>query len=682
MPRALAAALSLLLLALFVPRASAVPPNDIFLFFDRTIDVTQYVNGSTVEAWAALNFSGTPDPPAQVDNVLFSWYAPNGSLAATASIDPDTNGWGVSTHRATVTGTWAVNATYLGTPSLWTNRTFAVLPDTWSGAVVLAGTTTVGTDATLAIALGTTIRSDPGVRVRIKGTLSALGTIGSPIVFTSNASTPAIGDWDTVRFFPSSGNASVLEFVRIQYARTGLHIDGAAPRVTNVSVADAQDAGVRLNGTQVRLTGVDVTRTVNGFWIEGGSVILEDVSAAGCAYGLVALGSAIAIRRATFSNVAQAGLSLAGSAVTLADVQSSGGGVGLRLTDATGTGERLSFSNTNDAVAGFGTADVTFTNSTFGTVVLRHVDLADTARVTVVNGTFPGGERVSVAASARLSLWNWLAIRVKSYDAGGNLSDAAVNVFLDDALAHAFTSDANGTTPTVLLPYRTYAPTLAESRVRIVASIAGYAFADNNRSIVLDRSRTESFWGSTADLDGDGEPDFSDPDVDGDDLDNEAEAILGTNPMDPDTDGDGMPDGWEFDHQLDPKDARDASQDPDGDGLSNGSEWGIRTNPQERDTDGDGMDDGWESEWGFDPNSATDAQADADGDGFTNLEEFLGGTNPRDAREYPSSGLAAVWPFVVALVVAVTIIALSLVIGRRRRARGKRPPTDEGTGST
>ncbi|MEW6155786.1 MAG: M36 family metallopeptidase [Verrucomicrobiota bacterium] len=47
-----------------------------------------------------------------------------------------------------------------------------------------------------------------------------------------------------------------------------------------------------------------------------------------------------------------------------------------------------------------------------------------------------------------------------------------------------------------------------------------------------------------------------------------------------DTDGDGLPDQWEEQHRLNPRDASDASADTDGDGASNGWEFLAGTDPQ------------------------------------------------------------------------------------------------------
>lgn len=122
------------------------------------------------------------------------------------------------------------------------------------------------------------------------------------------------------------------------------------------------------------------------------------------------------------------------------------------------------------------------------------------------------------------------------------------------------------------------------------------------------------------------------PDTDDDGASDLAETSGGTSPFLPDTDRDGMPDGWELDHQLDPRDPLDAGLDDDRDGilgnLSNLAEYGYGTDPHLADTDGDRLFDGWEVLVGLDPR-ADDAADDTDGDGLRNLAESLFQTDPR-----------------------------------------------------
>ena len=677
MRRALAAAFILALLALGAPRASAAPPNDLFLLFEGTYDVSQYVNGSSVVAWAALNFSGNPDPPPQVDNIEFRWYAPNGTLQAFTSIDPDANGYAIDTRRVTTEGVWALNATYLGTPSLWANRTFVVLPAAWSGTVVLVGSTMVGGNATLTVAAGTTVRSDPGVYLRVKGDLSAVGTPAQPIVFTANASSPAAGAWKTLLFHPESGNRSVLEQVRVQYPEDGVRLLEASPRIANVSVSDALGDGFRLTNVAGRLFEVGVTRATNGFSIEYGDVVVENLTVRDAPYGIVVGGGNLAVRNGTVTNAAQIGLSAVGAALDLTGVAFQGGGTGLAASGGSVRGERLAFAgllNGFDADA----VGATIGNSSFAATVTRHFLVTNGARVQVVAGAFPPvGETVSLTSGSELTLWNYLDVRVADNDAGdANLSGASVSVYRDGTPVFSGVTNGSGTIPSLLLLHDRWAPTLEEGVFRIVVSLAGYAFEDNNRTLRMETERAELFRGSTADLDADGEPDFSDADIDGDGLQNDAEDFLGTDPRDPDTDGDGLPDGWEFDYQQDPRDPADADDDGDADGLSNTREYEEGTDPRTLDTDGDRMDDGWEVRYGLNAVNASDADDDPDGDGFTNLEEYRGGSDPQDPNSRPSAGLETVWPFAVALVAAVAIIILSLLLSRRRKARAGEPPRE------
>jgi eukaryotic-like serine/threonine-protein kinase len=87
-------------------------------------------------------------------------------------------------------------------------------------------------------------------------------------------------------------------------------------------------------------------------------------------------------------------------------------------------------------------------------------------------------------------------------------------------------------------------------------------------------------------------------DSDGDGLSNAQEAVLGTDPNNPDTDGDGVSDGDEvLIYGTNPR-----NPDTDGDGLADYQEIFIhRTNPLNPDTDGDGIPDGLEVQMGTDP---------------------------------------------------------------------------------
>ncbi|SHJ26565.1 gliding motility-associated C-terminal domain-containing protein, partial [Pseudozobellia thermophila] len=104
-------------------------------------------------------------------------------------------------------------------------------------------------------------------------------------------------------------------------------------------------------------------------------------------------------------------------------------------------------------------------------------------------------------------------------------------------------------------------------------------------------------------------------DCDNDDLTEEEEALLGTDPTNPDTDGDGVTDGQEVTDNTDPMDPCDFilenqtltptaewnETDCDMDNLTNGQEVNRGTDPTNPDTDGDTINDGQEVNDNTDP---------------------------------------------------------------------------------
>lgn len=159
-------------------------------------------------------------------------------------------------------------------------------------------------------------------------------------------------------------------------------------------------------------------------------------------------------------------------------------------------------------------------------------------------------------------------------------------------------------------------------------------------------------------------------------VDTDGDGILDI--VDDDDDNDGMPDDWEEQFGLNPKDSSDAKRDKDNDGLKNREEYDFKSNPEKGDTDSDAvndydeckihhslpddpdsdddvMPDGWEVKYALDPMN-NDADLDSDNDGYdsnrndhldeieqyTNLEEFLNNTNPK-MNDSDSDGMTDGW---------------------------------------
>ena len=135
------------------------------------------------------------------------------------------------------------------------------------------------------------------------------------------------------------------------------------------------------------------------------------------------------------------------------------------------------------------------------------------------------------------------------------------------------------------------------------ASLPVIITASNDANQTLELSFTVTLLNEVEDLDGDGFEDAFDPDIDGDGLSNQDEALAGTDPRLEDTDEDELSDGEEMTFETNP-----LADDSDEDGLTDGTEIGIGTNPLAKDTDGDGFDD---------------------------QQEVLAGSFPEDANDYP-----------------------------------------------
>jgi len=98
---------------------------------------------------------------------------------------------------------------------------------------VVVGDVTVAAGATLTIEAGMIVKFNAPTRtLRVNGTLNAVGSAGSRIVFTSNhddvggdtdgqSVTPAAGNWNQIRFSATTGS-STLRFVDVRYGGWGL----------------------------------------------------------------------------------------------------------------------------------------------------------------------------------------------------------------------------------------------------------------------------------------------------------------------------------------------------------------------------------------------------------------------------------------------------------------------------
>jgi hypothetical protein len=146
---------------------------------------------------------------------------------------------------------------------------------TWTDAIPYAVTsnmTVKGTDGVDGI---TTLTIEPGAVVKVNpyrqiavgassgdpGALSAVGTLASPITFTSNQASPASGDWYYIYFQDTTDDATtVMEHCVVEYGGYSsgmLYLYNASPKIQNNTIRYSKTAGIYASGSGTSQTVVE-----------------------------------------------------------------------------------------------------------------------------------------------------------------------------------------------------------------------------------------------------------------------------------------------------------------------------------------------------------------------------------------------------------------------------------------
>lgn len=156
--------------------------------------------------------------------------------------DRDKTAWGQSQHDS-----WNTNNHGLAVPKV----------RRWSGTINLTTDYVVDKSEILVIEPGTTIKAEPKtghplnkIKIRVNGTLKAVGTKDAPIVFTSSSTSPTASDWTGIIINPSS-SGSILRHCKIEYAGRSIEYNGFANKPQPIQVDSCEISDFALTGIHV-----------------------------------------------------------------------------------------------------------------------------------------------------------------------------------------------------------------------------------------------------------------------------------------------------------------------------------------------------------------------------------------------------------------------------------------------
>ena len=169
----------------------------------------------------------------------------------------------------------------------WSATTSGELPgnETWSGTVSLTGDVTVPVGVALTIAPGTEVVFPAGeddtaggeesglTELIVNGSLSAVGTDGSRIIFKSDAPLfPEKGDWGGIRATRDLGpQAFDMQYCVVSHSASGIgwHVQASAAHsatISNCIVEETSGTAINVSGN----SGADITITANNNTIRNG----------------------------------------------------------------------------------------------------------------------------------------------------------------------------------------------------------------------------------------------------------------------------------------------------------------------------------------------------------------------------------------------------------------------------
>ena len=154
---------------------------------------------------------------------------------------------------------------------------------TWSldgSPYVVVSDVIVEAGVNLTIEPGVVARFTSGTNLVIDGALIAEGNTTHPITFTSNSTTPTLGDWGSIHFRASSINSlNRVIFGVVQYGTVGIEMEDSSPLISWCNISYCSEKGVLAGGGSFPIIEkCDITNNREGVRIQSaaGPVVVRE----------------------------------------------------------------------------------------------------------------------------------------------------------------------------------------------------------------------------------------------------------------------------------------------------------------------------------------------------------------------------------------------------------------------
>jgi hypothetical protein len=174
-------------------------------------------------------------------------------------------------------------------------------------------------DVFLTIEPGVVVRFANGTSIIVDGSLIARGNSSQLITFTSNASSPAHGDWGNIRT-RTGGHLEKMSWTVVEYSAQG--VNGPADSFTICSQCIFRENNVGVSGSNVNLT--DCIFRENDRGVDVTNVFIEDSEIYNNTDGILGSGT---VQNVSVWNNSGVGISLSGSVIDCSISNNSGNGV-------------------------------------------------------------------------------------------------------------------------------------------------------------------------------------------------------------------------------------------------------------------------------------------------------------------------------------------------------------------